>query len=377
MKLNDLYPLTEATSTNVKILRELTRMILNKVPRSLERISPNEEPYSFYGSELDLSKLKEDHVDLLAFFLHFEKTKIIFNTYSTYKDYLGVYDSDKNEMEIAVDNIYRNNGFYDNFVLDKKSTNEGGIVVTIYHELRHIMQHKDYSKYFSSESARQRPYSEREIEIDAVWNSLVAAWHPEFDVSSGDRKKSPMPFVNKVMDSLSKIKSLSPKQQEHYRKKTIKFYFNPHPDKPVSNSKDERIASLISTKIKNDTMNGVNSSGSMGFDMRTVMPDYDVEKYGRFLFPVDKTRAIFKMMDGEKTENALMNNMLYLVPAFYIDDKTAKLWKSHVNNMHGYSIADVIRNLHVGLPKDFFDLSAIKNFLRKKYGVPVYGKTKK
>lgn len=84
------------------------------------------------------------------------------------------------------------------------------------HELRHVMQHVEYAEYY--EKSRLNDYTSSGLEIDAKWFQTI---------SDADEKEftNSLQYLEFVLNVLSSEKKLTKNHLNHYRKKTLRHYF--------------------------------------------------------------------------------------------------------------------------------------------------------
>lgn len=87
---------------------------------------------------------------------------------------------------------------------------------TAAHEMRHFFQYSQYPEHFSAD-LRSTTYTERSIEIDAVFYEILANIDPYAHINY------PQGFVKTVVDLLQQEKDLTPDQVKHYRNKAAAY----------------------------------------------------------------------------------------------------------------------------------------------------------
>jgi hypothetical protein len=88
----------------------------------------------------------------------------------------------------------------------------------ILHELRHLVQYTDFTKYYTDKEKNQ-DYRSYPVELDAAWLHNLQ----DFDPNSFS---SPTDFTNAVMKSFSDYKKLRGFEHDHYRRKTATYWLH-------------------------------------------------------------------------------------------------------------------------------------------------------
>ena len=347
MKITDL---TEATNINVNIINNLIDQLFNMLPNEIG-ISTYEKAFTINGEKLDLSNLKIKFPQFEEFLNHIKQTKFVFLNAPQYENNttLGLYNSEKNIVIINLSNTMEYFTTHKKEQIVKKSRTNSPYAV-LFHEIRHIMQHKDYPDYFTSEKDRQKEYKERDIEIDAAWYNIIAVHDP--------KKFKPKAYVHRVMDDLKFHRTLTPRQEKHYYKKTLKYYSDPNYFEQNPRSKEEILINKVAKKVSKYLEN------VKTYDLRKL-PNYD---NNNFLFPVENViHSIRKALTFHETETILIKNMLYFVPSLYMPKNLAKVWKQYVTKIHDYKLEDAMNNFETGMPPNHFDYTAMKNYMNDFY----------
>jgi hypothetical protein len=287
------------------------------------------------------------------FFDHIKETKFLFINAPQYENNatMGLYNADKN---IVVVNLSNTMGMYTTHkkeYISKKSSNTDSPYAVLVHEIRHVMQHKDYPDYFGSDVDRQKKYKERDIEIDAAWYNIIAVYDP--------KKFKPAAYVTRVMGDLKHYRTLKKNQEDHYYKKTLKYYSDPNYFDNNPRSKNEILINTVSKKVLKYLGNVGNN-----YDLRTIK-GYDKDN---FLFPVGN--VINLVRSGATFHDAktlLAKNMLYFIPSLYMPKTLAKVWLQYMKIIQSYTLDDALENFQSGMPPDRFDYEAMKNHMKDFY----------
>jgi hypothetical protein len=344
MKLQEL---TEATNVNVNIINDIIDQIFNMLPSEIG-ISTYENAFTIKGQNLNLTNLKTKFPQFEEFFEHITETRFVFLNAPQYENNttLGLYNSEKN---IVIINLSNTMEYYSTHKIEQiiKKSRTNSPYAVLFHEIRHIMQHKDYPDYFTSDKDRKREYTQRDIEIDAAWYNIIAVYDP--------KKFKPKAYVHRVMDDLNHARTLTPRQKAHYHKKTLKYYTNPEHFDQSPRSKEDILVNKVAKKVSKYLEN----VGT--FDLRNL-PNYDSNN---FLFPVENViGSLRKALTFHSTDIILVKNMLYFVPSLYLPKNLAKVWMQYVTKIHGYKLSDALRSFENGMPPNHFDYDAMKDHMK-------------
>jgi len=99
------------------------------------------------------------------------------------------------------------------------------ISAALVHELRHLLQHFDHGDFSSKDQAAihdensDTTYSTSKTEIDAAFHQFLQ----DFDDITDDRV-----FTRTVVSALANYKNLTPKEEEHYRRKAAAYAHQRH-----------------------------------------------------------------------------------------------------------------------------------------------------
>jgi hypothetical protein len=347
MKISEI---TEATNVNVTIINEIIDQIFNMLPNEID-ISTYTKADSINGKFLNLTNLRKRFPKFEEFFDHIQETKFLFINGPQYENIrtMGLYDPEQNVVvvNLSITMYYFKTHTKEEII--KKSSRANSPYAVLFHEIRHVMQHKDYPDHFSSEKARQKQYMERDIEIDAAWYNIIAIYDP--------KKFKPKAYAKRVMDDLDSHRKLNQQQKNHYYKKTLKYYANPNALNEPKLTNDERIKQMVAKKI----LTNVKTSD---FDLRKLK-NYNS---GKFLFPtshvIDAVRSALVFIDAETN---FTKNMIYFISSLYVPKTFAKMIVQFMKKFYNYSLEDAINNFEIGMPPNHFDHEAMKNHMKEFY----------
>lgn len=359
-----IHTITEATNVNMSLLKDVTKMVLDKLP-SVFHIETTKK---IYLSASDISQLVKKYPQKETTIYKFEDLEFVFIhtrdnlNVATY----GHYISQINEIAINITAIVKTTD--DVSIDDLKTKQESGysVVPVLVHEIRHAMQYSEYDDYFTDPTARSKPYKKRDIEIDAGWHDHLELFDPKDYKTAKD-------YAMTVMTSFMDHRDLTDKQLRHYYIKTIKYYSNPEMDKPFKNVKqrrDEFIREQLPQQIQSTI--GKKYKLLQNFDLRNL-PSYNSDK---FLLPL---RTILprlqKILGGEQAANDFQKNMLYLTVALTIpgQSQALKYFTRYMQTVHNYTPQQAISSIETGLtqPEGYtpYDFESIKNYLKSEYQV--------
>jgi hypothetical protein len=342
--------ITEATNVNVKIIDEIITQIIKNLPESIKE-SDIDNPVKVLGKDLNLDKLKNSYPKFTDFFEHLTETEFLFlNTMNLETvNVLGSYNAKNNIVKINISGILGYD-YHPSKEFFEKTTNS--VYAVLFHEIRHIMQHRDYPDFFTNDKARKKPYNKRDIEIDASWYHIVSSVNIKHFTAAR--------FANHVMNLLQRNRELTSKQKQHYYKKTLAFYINPDVDPEKLNLKQHLLQNVVPKKVMKYIL------PHNEYDLRKL-PGYNSEN---FLFPVARVKpSLSKILSRSLSSDipVLMKNMLYFIPSLYMPVSLSRVWQSYVNSVHNYSLQDAISNINAGIPDNYYDFSAIKSHLSTFY----------
>lgn len=254
MKITNI---TEATEVNMKLLQELTNIILKNFPEKIEKESEYIIDFENIISDLKplLKKYKEDKYKQII--IRTASANILLSNYvdNSFKAQ-GSYNYNKNKIYINLAGI-ANNALEWNQTMISKSIK---LRTTLIHELRHLAQFTEYPKAAIADmqvdltnvsdddeikDKLNKAYNKRKIEIDA-------AWHHMLDESNPLNYNTPNKYATRVMDQLSFYKDLTEKQYAHYKNKTIRYYYF------INRSRDlENIESYVDSIFSDKKYNSI------------------------------------------------------------------------------------------------------------------------
>jgi hypothetical protein len=228
--------ITESTIDNLNLLKQIADIIIDHLPDTIKK----EDEFILTGYEL--------MDDIMPIFEKYKNTKyknsivkVVSTDYriSNKEEYMfktkGYYAASKSIIGINLSGILNNS-----INLTKEKIKQNKIIASvIIHELRHLFQFSEYPEFYKKDlkidnsglekvspekindelkKRKEEKYRKMKIEIDAAWTHMLN----QFD----DGKNSVDVFVKRVMDELKYYKDLTPKQIEHYRRKTARYYFD-------------------------------------------------------------------------------------------------------------------------------------------------------
>lgn len=355
--------ITEATNVNMSLLKDITKMVLDKLPKEFKIGSTNK----VYLSASDISELIKKYPQKETTIYKFEDLEFLFphtKVNLNVKTY-GHYVSSINEIAVNITGIAKTIEDVTLEQVKKARTDNFGLLPVLVHEIRHAMQYGEYDDYFNV-SRRAKPYTQREIEIDAAWHDHLEQFNPK------DFKNAKQ-YADTVMGELQIHRTLTDKQFRHYHRKTIKYYSNPEMDKPFKNVKQRR-DEFISEQLPQQIQSTIGKKYKLlqNFDLRNLS-GYNSDK---FLLPL---RTILprlqKILGGEQAANDFQKNMLYLTVALAIPGQTQalKYFARYMKTVHDYTPQQAITSIETGLtqPEGYtpYDFESIKNYLKSEYQV--------
>jgi len=356
--------ITEATSINMNLLKDLTKIILSRLPNTFVedntfKVMFNEKNIvdlleKYPQKSNTINKLRQLQID----FIH----KWIFVNVGTY----GAYEPDKHTILINVSAISGKTSDVTLKELQSARSDNFSLLPVLVHELRHAMQWIEYKTY-AERSLTSKRYKSREVEIDAAWHDVLELYDPT-DFTNAKI------YELQVMVALTKERGLNKKQYDHYRKKTIKYYFNNTTPQKKKNTR-ERYEDYIKNKIPHDIKVSISSKYSIlkNFDLRKL-PNYNSDK---FLLPLYRILPkLQKILSGvTEPNNNFEKNMLILTAALAMPGNTKKLkdFAKYMQKVHNYSINDMINTVELGITNKEndlqYDFNSIKNYIKTQYGI--------
>lgn len=343
--------ITEATYENLEVLKELAKITYEHIADSGG--IRDGEIKTFGLSQIpeftELYKQYQDHPKFSEVFQIMETTEIKIVDDPEYEDayygknppYGGYWSSRDNLIVIFSFNTRR-------------------ITKALVHEFRHLFQSVLYGKYADGPIAHKEKYESRQIELDATWHDIIG----EYDVS--DFSYDPEDYANTVMDEMNHVKNLSPKMNQHYKRKTLKYftdYINKiligklnqilaknkkYLEKYPPLTQEELVDELNS--IVDNTISDLNnySESEMGLSLTTNQTNYFKNKSRKEL-----TAALRPVMQQIKTKQ-------------YIK-KYEPVWEQIVNNTVDSNLN--IKNYHSYMDKVLNKLVALDDIFNAKTSV--------
>lgn len=157
--------------------------------------------------------------------------------YGTNAKWGGYYDSNNNLIAVFVYNLIPiGQNLNINYIFQKTK-----ITQVLIHELRHLFQYNIYPEYFTSNKAYKHPYDTRHIELDASWSDIVGKINKDTIFNNINHIND---LTNEIIQDLKNIKKLSPKLENHYKIKTIKYFTN-----IITQTIDNKFSEILTQKI--------------------------------------------------------------------------------------------------------------------------------
>lgn len=362
MKVNQI---TEATNVNMSFLKDVTKMVLSKLP-TIFRIDTNK---TVYLNATDMNALLKKYPQKETTIFKFEDLEFVFLHGKEYinNNTFGHYISQTNEIAINITAITKTTEDINVDELAASKKNSGySMVGVLVHEIRHAMQYSEYDDYFSNPTARSKEYKNRDIEIDAGWHDHLELYNPKDFKTAKD-------YAMTVMASFIDHRTLNDKQLRHYYVKTLKYYSNPEMDKPFKNVKQRR-DEFIKEKLPEQIKDALTKKSKIlsEFDLRNL-PNYSSDK---FLLPLRNILPrLYSILNGEPAKNDFQKNMLYLTAALAIPGQTQalKYFAKYMQTVHDYTPLQAISSIENGLKQSEqytpYDFESIKNYLKSEYRV--------
>lgn len=361
--------ITEGTTENMSIIRDITKLVLSNVPEIIpeettvnldaNKIKPTKiAPYSFD----DLKKKYENKDHIIQSLQEITYIFANYNSNVNVKIY-GEYHDVFNAIVINVSGIAKKTGDIKKSELLDEKNNSFALIPVMFHEIRHAFQKAHYYWHFTGKG-RSGDYRKRDIEIDAKWHDVLET----YDLKHFKNAKA---YATAVMNELKDQRDLTQKQEKHYWYKTINYYLNPDVKEPEKSSK-EKYEEYITKKIPNMVSEKIIENQKLlnDFDLRNL-PGYQSDS---FLLPLRNIiPKLYKILNGEASNNELQKNMLYLVAAIMFpgNSRILKDFKKYMIKVHGYTPDQAIASIDFGLKKPEgytpFDFDSIRNFLKSQY----------
>lgn len=238
-------------------------------------------------------------------------------------------------------------------------------VKVLKHEIRHLMQHVEFSRFMHHNMTQWVDYSTQHIEIDAEFAALVA----HIDPAKYDSAKK---YTDYIMKMFSSYKVLSPKQFEDYTRKTMRYWAditNPQKDIDTMTAKDKLVAQKdAAKKFIIGVLKAYAPSLSDTADFRQIA-GYDETESGNFLFPAGRAVTIIaNVLNNDSTPTVQTKTLMYLMGALATSnpDRHYAIMKFMIKTYQftPEMAADAIGVDTLGIPYDFDTLSAL---IRKPY----------
>ncbi|ASV44123.1 hypothetical protein PBI_SCTP2_108 [Salicola phage SCTP-2] len=323
------HVLNESAKDDIEILINIADIIISKLP---SRISKNDSISISYESLSNSYKIPpglpdkyKNYYDILL-----NETSYYFSNYETDLDSPAVGEFkesavlDNNIINVFIPVLL---GEAENISKDRLISfyNQNRSIKTfrsvLIHEMRHAIQNDEYKDYFN-QSADENPYENDPVEIDAAWMHHLN----DFDVNNYDNAQN---YVNAVMKSFSNYKYLSKKQKEHYRRKTVRYYYEHREDNKEHVDIETRKMNKIYSYIENDKNEILKGFDALSKDLR----EYGHPESQRFLLPKDNFRKLlFRVLNNP--ESVKDNSNLYII--FSILPLIYQHYKFNIVNLEKY-----------------------------------------
>jgi hypothetical protein len=224
----------------------------------------------------------------------------------------------------------------------------------ILHEIRHMFQSVMYKNYFYG--GRDDDYKKSPIEIDAAWVHHLE----DYNIDDFTTAES---YANVVMSSFAGYKNLTPKEQEHFRRKTIRYYQDHttgNKSAAGSNAK-ERLLLARSAAIKL----AVNALAKVrnDYDLRNV-PGYNKESKF-FLFPDRAFRGAASILSSDARVTAVNAPIICLALALTMPPEDKPLIQKLLKSK-GVTAQEALSNADEAFA-DGWDIPAIKSEISKAF----------
>jgi hypothetical protein len=282
---------------NMQLLNDCVDLIIQKMPYQFEA----NQSYELRGWDLNIKPIAAKYPGNEEFFRVLTHTNLIFGNkeYAINKTTLGSFIA--KPVLILAFNL-------SGFMQSAQTLNRDALLTMrrddlpiktfraiVLHELRHMMQSTSYEKYYYGKGNDQAEtsYKTSPIEIDAAWNHHLQDFDPK-QFPTGNA------YADAVMASFANYKTLSPEWQNHYRRKTIRYWMEAtrqtQPDM-LSLPTQQRLV-VNRDQTKNWLVPALSQIGNSDYDLRQ-MAGYNPQST-RFLFPSNAIRSTAAMIGKDK-----------------------------------------------------------------------------
>lgn len=215
--------LAEKTDRNMQVLRDCVAVVLDWLPMQLPARETFDTQFSDLGGFRRLLKTYEGSPYEAALKALGSVRLFINNKYKAVRT-AGYYNSTTRvigfNLAVLFGGEVRPVSKQDLLALRLPELPIKSFRAVVLHELRHFFQEKEYGGYYNRVASDDAAdYRKSKLEIDAAWHHHLEDFDPKAFPSAAD-------YAQKVMASFAAYKSLSPKELEHYRRKTVMFYQN-------------------------------------------------------------------------------------------------------------------------------------------------------
>lgn len=359
MKLHEFnqHPMlvSESNYDNLKPLTLMAQSILKNVSYSLEKGNTNKVVPSFNDDLLKVLRKYGDVYDSLCSYI--EQYVPIYLANGATGNFKGAYTHSPTQENPYIDDIT----IYVPTIIEPKDVYTSSdlrnpkIENTLVHELRHVMQRRQFGKYYHAVADRGDNYRTDPIEIDAAF------LHHLHDETATDLRG----FVYGVMDRFSKYKDLTAKQYEHYKRKAAAYYYaNVSPESSGKSTPQERLDKQRKEKWDAMISQVTNADIEPLHDLRNV----GSKKSGKFLINGNAFRSVvLSLMNGKEVTGvnlglavAFLGLMKKINPDLPARQIAGKL------NLNLDQIADDLQNADLGGFDNKLFVNAVKSLKSEK-----------
>lgn len=268
-------------------LAELADHLLGQLPN---KINDGESRYvRFLFTDYEVEKLIEKYPDMKTLLVNLFRLS-------------GVEFTSKNAGKTGAAFVTKK-GRTDGSIIVYRKTGEDTMVPSmphykryLIHELRHFHQWLSYQDFFDAQP--KTTYDKDPLEIDAAWIDHIEHHGPK-------NFKSPVDFAKSLMGDFSKYKTLTPKQTDHYFRKSVKVWLDYHMSETKTLPFKERVAAYKAKRraelfSKFDTDRDIN--------LKEIIPNYLGDN---FLLPSRMAKQIVSLITNNVAPEGV-NALLFL-----------------------------------------------------------------
>ena len=346
---------SESNYNNLKPLTMMAQSILKNVSYSVEKGNTSKVVPSFSD---DFRKSLSEYGDVYdSLCSYIEQYVPIYLANGSDGSFKGAYSHSATQENPYMDNII----IYVPTILEPKDVYSSRdlqnikIENTLVHELRHVMQRKQFGKFYHSVADRGDNYRTDPIEVDAAF------LHHLHDETATDLRG----FVYGVMNRFSKYKDLTPKQYEHYKRKAAAYYYaQVSPNSSGKSTPQERLDKQRKEKWDAVISQVTNADIEPLHDLRKV----GSKNSGKFLINANAFRSVLlSLMNGKEVTGlnlglavaflGLMKKVNPDLPAIQIAKKL---------NLNLDQIAEDLQNADLGGFDNKLFVNAVKSLISNK-----------